>query len=94
MSRAREPFHHLRETLRQALRREDAEIRPDQRASAPSQRQADDGPRERREVPDAPLGVPATDGRDGSTKLRGSPQTDPSQAEHQTDDDARGDVPR
>ena len=65
MSRAREPFHHLRETLREALRREDEEVRPDRRASAPSQRQDDDGPREGPEVPDTPLGVPATDGRDG-----------------------------
>jgi hypothetical protein len=79
MSRAREPFHHLRETLREALRREDEEIRPDRRASAPSQRQDDDGPREGPEVPDTPLGVPVTDGRDGSTELPGFPQTDPSQ---------------
>ncbi len=79
MSRAREPFHHLRETLREALRREDEEIRPDQRASAPSQRQDDAGPREGPEVHDTPLGVPGTDGRDGPTELPGFPQTDPSQ---------------
>jgi hypothetical protein len=58
MSRAREPFHHLRETLREALRREDEEIRPDRRRGAPSQ-PADDAPREGPEISDQPLGVPA-----------------------------------
>jgi hypothetical protein len=79
MSRAREPFHHLREVLREALRREDAEIRPDRHRGAPSQRRADDGPREGPEVPDTPMGVPVADERDGSTELPGSPNSDPSQ---------------
>jgi hypothetical protein len=79
MSRAREPFHHLRETLREALRREDEEVRPDQRAGAPSQWHDDAGPREGPEVPDTPLGVAGTDGLDGPSELPGFPQTDPSQ---------------
>lgn len=79
MSRAREPFHHLRETLREALRREDAEIRPDRRRGAPPRRQADDGRREGPELPDTPRGMPPADERDGSTELPGFPQTDPSQ---------------
>ena len=44
MSRAREPFHHLRETLREALRRQEDDIRADERVSAPSRRRDDDGP--------------------------------------------------
>ena len=75
MSRVREPFHRFRETLRDALRRENHEIRPDDdRAGAPHE--GDDQPPER---PDRPLGVPASDEREGSTELPGFPQDDPSQ---------------
>jgi hypothetical protein len=78
MSRVREPFHHLRETLREALRREDEEIRPHRPRTAPSQR-ADDAPREGPEIPDQPLGVSASNERAGPTELPGFPQSDPTQ---------------
>jgi hypothetical protein len=75
MSRVREPFRHLRETLREALQREDAEIRPDQDRGAP--RPEHDAPREGPETPDTPMGVPGGEEQGDQSELPGFPQTDP-----------------
>jgi hypothetical protein len=75
MSRVREPFRHLRETLREALRQEDEAIRPDQSRRAPQFE--DSAPHEGPEIPDKPMGVPAADEHEDQAELPGFPQTDP-----------------